>query len=131
MNKDYRLLNEALIVLQEIKPWINAEYYRNNISSLVFKLRERLASIDAEKFKNSIIASNSDFSDTIPQDIPSRNHSSVGNFNNSSLLESNYGIFKELRGDNCKNDPRAPHWQLKELSDAMGRYVCKCEFWSP
>lgn len=31
----------------------------------------------------------------------------------------------------CKTDPRAPHGFLSTLSLEEGRYVCRCEVWTP
>lgn len=122
MNKDYHLLNEALDALLKTRSWLSADYYRMNINPVVEKLKERLASIEVEKFYSSkkekeIPEFNEYETDTIP----------------TKLLEAttNFGIFNDLKSEHCKSHPNAPHRYLKELSISMGRYVCQCEFWEP
>lgn len=53
MNSDYRLLDEALQTLLNVRTWVSADYYRNNIADVVVKLKERLAAMSANEFMDS------------------------------------------------------------------------------
>jgi hypothetical protein len=137
MNQDYRLLDESSELLKKIRPWVSADFYRENVVPLLNKLRDRLAAIDAENFKlNSNV---SIIKKSTPTDT---NFSQMGTYEPnpyepdtipSQLLETTttWGTSNQLRGEKCKKHPRAPHRYLKELSASMGRYVCQCEFWEP
>ena len=59
---DRRLLQDCLDEFLKLRSWVSADYYRQNISSVVNKLRERLAAIEAEQFRKL----KDDFSDTVP-----------------------------------------------------------------
>lgn len=59
---DRRLLQDCLDEFLKLRSWVSADYYRQNISSVVTKLRERLAAIEAEQFRKL----KDDFSDTVP-----------------------------------------------------------------
>ena len=129
MNQDYRLLDESSELLKKIRPWVSADFYRENVIPVLNKLRDRLAAMDAENFKLtskvSIIKkstpTDTNFSQIESDTIPSQ------------FLETTttLGTSNQLRGEKCKNHPRAPHRYLKDLSANMGRYVCQCEFWDP
>lgn len=139
MNRDYRLLDRALETLQGIRPWVSADYYREHIRPLVEDIKDRLAAIDMEKIMASrkpiteIKPQPEDFSDTIPDPLFQEFKKTGFSSEYDPIVEatSNFGIFQNLKGERCKNHPRAPHKYLKELSENMGRYVCACEFWEP
>lgn len=50
MNKDVRLLNEALDVFRKIRNWVPPEFYKEQVTPTVFKIKERLAVIETELF---------------------------------------------------------------------------------
>lgn len=84
MNRDYKLLDEALRTLVNIRPWVSADYYKTNISQVVYKLRERLASIDAEQFVLSR-HKREDAGDTVPSKLDE--------------MISSFGIFNEAKNE--------------------------------
>lgn len=142
MNRDYRLLDRALETLQNIRPWVSADYYREHIRPLVEDIRDRLAAVDMERIMASKKkplaevkpAPPEDFSDTVPDPLFQEFKKTGFSSEYDPIVEatSNFGIFQNLgEGPRCSKHPRAPHRYLKELSENMGRYVCACEFWEP
>lgn len=117
MQSDYKLLDSSLRVLQQLKPWINAEYYNTHVSWLVDRLKDRLSHLDVTALSHAKKSIRDEylFQDTVPDSL--------------DPIITNFGIFKEILNDKCSKNPKAPHKHLKELSSALGRYVCQCEFW--
>lgn len=52
MNKDVRLLNEALDVLKRLREWLPPDLYKDQVTPTVSKIKERLAIIETELFMN-------------------------------------------------------------------------------
>lgn len=75
---DYKLLEESLDVIQKLRSWVSADYYRINILPTVVKLKDRLAQIELEKIIESNKKKMDDFEDTEPQAITDR-YSIFGN----------------------------------------------------
>lgn len=70
---DYRLLEESLEVIQKLRQWVSADYYRVNILPTVNKLKARIAQIETDKFienKNRYKKlQQEDFQDTVPNSL--------------------------------------------------------------
>jgi hypothetical protein len=62
MNKDYQLLDEALAALLKTRTWLSAEYYKMHVNPVVIKLKERLASLEVEKF---VVAKKKQYYETV------------------------------------------------------------------
>lgn len=92
MNKDVRLLNEALDVLKKLRDWIPADYYRESIMPTVDRIKDRLAVIEIDMLKDSVSRafnqnqSNENFEiDTIPDNL--------------GEVSSQFGLFKSIDKD--------------------------------
>ena len=133
MNRDYKLLDEALQTLLNVRRWISADYNRTHIAPVVDRIRTRLASIEAENF---VVEKNNNYNNfdrkKIDEKIKKINEYEPDTVPNSLIeITSNFGIFNNTKSDFCKDHPDAPHRYLKDFSASMGRYVCQCEFWEP
>lgn len=138
MSNNRILLEDIIKVLKEIRPWVSADYYRENIVPITNRIRDELVLINTDEFflkKKSQVQHNQlkDFSTTERQDFKFTEPDELDTIPNKILeATSNFGMFDEhIKGPLCKKHPNAPHRYLKELSESMGRYVCYCEFWEP
>lgn len=71
---DYRLLEESLEVIQKLRQWVSADYYRVNILPTVKKLKDRIAQIETDRFiqnkkRYQRLQQNDDFQDTVPNSL--------------------------------------------------------------
>lgn len=99
----------------------------------VRKIKDRLAVIETDIFLEGKKLAYENFKKENPQVKNFKQIEELDTIPNK-LMEatSNFGVFTDnLKSEYCKNDPLAPHRYMKDLSQAMGRYVCACEFWEP
>lgn len=72
---DYRLLEESLDVIQKLRQWVSADYYRVNILPTVNKLKDRIAQIETDRFienkKRYQKIQQDEFQDTVPNSLGS------------------------------------------------------------
>lgn len=139
MKNDYWLLHEALDTFQKLRHWIDPDYYREQVMPTVRKIKDRLAIIETNRFLEEKKQRYENFQppkeEKKPQ-LPEFKYTEPHELDTvpNKLIEAttNFGLFNDGPiSENCKKDPNAPHRYLKDLSLAMGRYVCECEFWEP
>lgn len=122
MKPDRELLEEALDTFKRLRHWTDPDYYREHVMPTVNKLKDHLAFVETKQWqqdrKNAYAKHNPEPDEL--RTVPSR------------LIESstNFGVFNSaVLRPSCKKHPDAPHGKIEELSSALDRYVCRCEFW--
>lgn len=144
MSNDYRLLQEALDTFLRIRHWIDPDYYREQIMPTVRKIKDRLAIVETSLFMNARrmqyehYAASSEPVRVDPPLAPPPPPQPHGEIKIDTIpqrlveMTTTLAAYdRDMTTDHCKQHPDAPHKYLKDLSVAMGRYVCACEFWSP
>jgi len=84
MTTEYELLQEVLDTFQKVRTWANPDFYRQQVLPIVNKVKERVATIETEKFLKSYQPPPKPVDDEIPT-IPSyleEQTSKFGLFNN-------------------------------------------------
>lgn len=51
---DYKLLQQALEVLKDVRKWVAADYYRDFVAPTANRIRDHLAVIDAERMLRKV-----------------------------------------------------------------------------
>lgn len=123
------LLQDALNVLELYKGTVPEDKYKRDVLPLIYRIRDELAVIRIDAIKNKqkekLLAESKkknlpDFVDT----------PTLPEFMDTPILDLDNDITRLEKTRPCKTDPKAPHGCLEDLSKALGRYVCKCEFWN-
>lgn len=129
MNHLTELLQDALNVLELYKGTVPEDKYKRDVLPLIYRIRDELAVIRIDAIKNKqkekLLAESKkknlpDFVDT----------PTLPEFMDTPILDLDNDVTRLEKTRPCKTDPKAPHGCLEDLSKAMGRYVCKCEFWN-
>lgn len=122
MKPDRELLEEALDTFKKLRHWVDPDYYREHVMPTINKLKNHLAFVETKQWqqdRKNAYAKHNPGPDEL-RTVPSR------------LIESatNFGVFNSaVLRPSCKKHPDAPHGKIEELSSALDRYVCRCEFW--
>lgn len=144
MTEDYRLLQTALETFLRVRHWTEPDYYREQIMPTVRLLRDRLAIIETEYFitsrrlqhehyassKQGLITS-PPLPEASPPPVPGPDITIDTIPQRWAEMTTTLAGFDQMVAEHCKDHPDAPHRYLRDMSAAMGRYVCACEFWAP
>lgn len=131
MKNNHDLLNEALDTFQKLRHWIDPDYYREQIMPTVRKIKDQLALIETELWQQERQKKYQQYTAPRPDSPP--DHDGLATIP-SKLIDAttNFKMFNyegPAFQPHCKKHPAAPHKHMLDLSQALGRYVCQCEFW--